>query len=188
MGAAASIANRDELAVLTAIELGNKISELGEDYVGYKDLFTANNLDGATVSSLTKDDQIQKLKDIGISNESHQEALIAEFEKLKVAEPTEPVQTETIQEEKKEEMVTEESKTAEESNETVTDLKVEGVSVKRSVDEDVVNNESVKRQSTGGGETAAAPISEGGETAAAPISEGGETAAVPTSTEVEVQA
>ena len=94
MGAAASINNRDELAILTAIELGDKISALGEEYVAYKELFVANNLDGATVSSLSKDDQIQKLKDIGVTNETHISVLILEFENIKVAEPTEPAPAE----------------------------------------------------------------------------------------------
>lgn len=151
MGATASILNKDQLATLTAEELGTKICELGDDYVVYKDAFITHNLDGAKVSAMSKEEQTQALKNIGVENESHQDILLTAFEQLKIAEPL----TEIIAQ--LEEAKEGESASAENSVEQIDpntellscdDLKVEGTSVKRLAEEEIIANaESIKRQS-----------------------------------------
>ena len=101
MGGAASINTKDELAILSPEELGNKIASLGPEYEAYKTAFIANNIDGATVSGLSRMDQIATLKStIGV-NETHLDALIVLFESLKTAE-AEPTEEVDVNEQKEE--------------------------------------------------------------------------------------
>ena len=75
MGSGAST-SVDEFSVNT---LSARVALLGEDFKSYSEKW---NLDGSTISKLTRDEKIQKLKDLGIENEAHQNILIAEFEKM----------------------------------------------------------------------------------------------------------
>ena len=75
MGSGAST-SVDEFSVNA---LSARVALLGEDFKSYSEKW---NLDGSTISKLTRDEKIQKLKDLGIENEAHQNILIAEFEKM----------------------------------------------------------------------------------------------------------
>ena len=78
MGAAASV---NTFNLLTAEELGTKIASLGAEYEVYKAAFVEKDLTGEKVSTLTKDEQIATLKEIGVGD-AHLETLIAAFEQL----------------------------------------------------------------------------------------------------------
>ena len=80
MGAAASISNTDDL---TTEEIKSYIVSLGEDYKTCADSWS---LDGKSLSILSTEQKLEKLKEFGLDNNDHQNTLIAMFDKLKVSD------------------------------------------------------------------------------------------------------
>lgn len=185
MGAAASINTRDELALLTAEELGNKVAELGEEYVVYKDGFISKNIDGKAISALSQDERIQTLKDIGVENDAHQNALIAEFEKIKVTPAMEVSEETKTEEPASAEQKETSSEAKDEKNETAEPT--ETPSSKRMATESAEEISSAKRAAT---EAAAAveSIPEAEVTETAPAAATAEDVPMNTSPRVEVEA
>ena len=80
MGGGASI---NEFESLSSEQLANKIADLGEEFISYKGGVIAKGLDGKTVAILSREEQLQALKDAGVVNESHLDILLKEFENIK---------------------------------------------------------------------------------------------------------
>ncbi|RHY47438.1 hypothetical protein DYB30_006393 [Aphanomyces astaci] len=77
MGAGAS------LQTLSAQDVASQVTQLGDAYKGYADLFVHNGIDGSILAILTDSDLDALLMDVGILSKSHRKLLGMHLSKLK---------------------------------------------------------------------------------------------------------